>query len=50
VLQGAISPVEGVGPEDLKIEELAKRLSAAVFEEVVVATNPTSKGKRPPCT
>jgi len=45
VLQGAISPVEGVGPEDLKIEELAKRLSAAEFEEVVVATNPTLEGE-----
>ena len=45
VLQGAISPVEGVGPEDLKIEELASRLGGAGVDEVVVATNPTLEGE-----
>jgi len=45
VLQGAISPVEGVGPEDLRIEELAIRLSSGGVEEVVVATNPTLEGE-----
>ena len=45
VLQGAISPVEGVGPENLKIEELARRLYASGVEEVVVATNPTLEGE-----
>ncbi len=45
VLHGAISPVEGVGPEDLKIEELAQRVAAGQVEEVIMATNPTLEGE-----
>ncbi|MCJ7512796.1 MAG: recombination mediator RecR [Anaerolineales bacterium] len=45
VLQGVISPVEGVGPEDLKIEELVQRVASAGVDEVIVATNPTLEGE-----
>ncbi|MDX1687880.1 MAG: recombination mediator RecR [Candidatus Promineifilaceae bacterium] len=44
VLHGAISPVEGIGPEELKIEELIRRLERGAFEEVIVATNATLEG------
>lgn len=45
VLHGAISPVEGVGPEDLRIEELIGRLEPEGIEEVILATNPTLEGE-----
>lgn len=45
VLQGAISPMEGVGPEDIKIAELIKRLQDEEVKEVIVATNPTIEGE-----
>lgn len=45
VLHGAISPVEGVGPEDLKIDELIVRLEHDSIEEVILATNPTLEGE-----
>src|SRR5690606_33801870 len=44
VLHGAISPVEGIGPEDLKIEELVRRLEEGDFREVIIATNATLEG------
>jgi recombination protein RecR len=44
VLHGAISPVEGIGPEDLKIEELMQRLEEGQFSEVIVAANATLEG------
>jgi len=44
VLHGAISPVEGIGPEELKIEELIRRLKQGAFEEVIIATNATLEG------
>lgn len=44
VLHGAISPVEGVGPEDLHINELIKRIEHGHFKEVILATNPTLEG------
>ena len=44
VLHGAISPVEGIGPEDLKIDELLHRLDQGAFEEVIIATNATLEG------
>ncbi len=44
VLHGAISPVEGIGPEDLKIEELVRRLEVGDFREVIIATNATLEG------
>jgi recombination protein RecR len=45
VLHGAISPVEGVGPEDLRIEELIERIGKGGIEEVILATNPTLEGE-----
>ena len=45
VLHGAISPLGGVGPEQLKIKELLARLSDGVVKEVIMATNPTIEGE-----
>lgn len=44
VLHGAISPVEGIGPEDLKIGELLARVEQGGFDEIIVATNATLEG------
>jgi recombination protein RecR len=45
VLGGALSPIDGVDPEDLKIAELYKRLTDGEVREVVLATNPTTTGE-----
>lgn len=45
VLHGAISPVEGIGPGDLRIAELLKRVQDSSITEVVLATNPTLEGE-----
>lgn len=45
VLHGVISPINGVGPEDLKVRNLLTRLGDGRVEEVVVATNPTAEGE-----
>ena len=45
VLHGAISPIDGVGPDDLKIKNLFSRLREGSIEEVIVATNPTIEGE-----
>jgi recombination protein RecR len=45
VLGGALSPIDGVDPEDLKIAELVRRVDAGGVEEVVLATNPTTTGE-----
>jgi recombination protein RecR len=45
VLGGALSPIDGVDPEDLKIAELYERVRAEGVREVVVATNPTTTGE-----
>ena len=45
VLGGALSPVDGVDPEDLKIAELMERVRAGDVHEVVIATNPTTSGE-----
>ncbi len=45
VLHGAISPVEGIGPEDLKVDELIRRVQQGEFIEVILATNPTLEGE-----
>ncbi len=44
VLHGVLSPIEGIGPEDLKIKELLERLQAHKFSEVILATNPSMEG------
>lgn len=45
VLHGAISPVEGIGPEDINLMSLLKRLEERDVKEVIVATNPTIEGE-----
>jgi recombination protein RecR len=45
VLQGAISPIEGIGPEQLRIKELLARIGADEVEEVILATNPNIEGE-----
>ncbi|OIJ16232.1 recombination protein RecR [Anaerobacillus arseniciselenatis] len=45
VLQGAISPMDGVGPEDIKIPELLKRLQDDTIQEIILATNPNIEGE-----
>jgi len=45
VLQGAISPIEGIGPESLKIKELLARLEPEGVEEVILCTNPNIEGE-----
>lgn len=44
VLHGAISPVNGIGPEDLKIRELVKRIEQNPIVEMIIATNPGLEG------
>ncbi len=44
VLGGAISPIEGIGPEQLHMRELVARVDAEKVEEVIAATNPTVEG------
>jgi len=45
VLGGALSPIDGIDPEDLKIAELIARADAGEITEVVLATNPTTTGE-----
>jgi recombination protein RecR len=45
VLHGAISPVEGIGPDELRISELVARLQAEPAREVLLATNPNLEGE-----
>jgi recombination protein RecR len=45
VLHGAISPVEGIGPDKLKIHELLERLKVELVKEVLLATNPNLEGE-----
>ena len=45
VLLGALSPLKGMGPDDLHLEKFLKRIEAGKFREVIVATNPTVDGE-----
>ena len=45
VLHGVISPMEGIGPEDINLKSLIKRLQTNDCEEVIIATNPTIQGE-----
>jgi recombination protein RecR len=44
VLHGVLSPIEGIGPEDLKIRELVERVRAGGVKELILATNPSMEG------
>ncbi len=45
VLHGVISPMDGIGPQDLKMEELLERLKGSAVREVILATNPNLEGE-----
>lgn len=45
VLHGVISPMEGIGPEDIKLKELLIRLQNNDIKEIIIATNPTIEGE-----
>ena len=45
VLGGAISPIEGVGPDDLRIRELMRRLADGTVTELILATDPNLEGE-----
>jgi recombination protein RecR len=45
VLGGAISPIDGVGPDDLRVRELMKRLAGGEVQEVIIATDPNLEGE-----
>jgi len=45
VLLGALSPLDGIGPEDLKVRELLQRLEREPVEEIILATNPSVEGE-----
>ena len=44
VLQGVLSPIEGIGPDDLKIKQLLARVGRGEIKEVILATNPSMEG------
>ncbi len=44
VLHGALSPIEGIGPEDIKIAELLRRVESEDIREIILATNPSLEG------
>lgn len=44
VLNGALSPIEGIGPDDIRVKELEDRVSLGDIKEVIVATNPSMEG------
>jgi recombination protein RecR len=45
VLLGALSPLDGIGPEDIKVRELLSRIEGHAVEEVILATNPSVEGE-----
>jgi recombination protein RecR len=45
VLHGALSPLRGIGPEQLRIKSLVERIGEGLIEEVILATNPTAEGE-----
>ena len=45
VLHGVLSPLDGIGPEELKIAPLLERLRRGAAQEVIIATNPTTEGE-----
>ncbi len=44
VLQGAISPIDGIGPDKLRVRELLARLDAEGIKEIILCTNPNIEG------
>jgi len=44
-LQGALSPIDGIGPDEIRIRELLQRLQENRVKEIIVATNPNTEGE-----
>jgi len=44
VLQGVLSPIEGIGPDDLTVRDLVERVRAGEASEIILATNPSMEG------
>lgn len=45
ILHGVVSPLDGVGPDDVRIKELIERLKTSEVRELIIATNPTTEGE-----
>lgn len=45
VLLGTLAPLKGVGPDELRLEKLVKRVEKGRFREIIIATNPTAEGE-----
>jgi recombination protein RecR len=45
VLLGALSPLKGIGPDELKLDKLIERIKRNKFKEIIIATNPTADGE-----
>jgi recombination protein RecR len=45
ILHGSLSPIRGIGPEELKIKSLLERMRSGEIEEIILATNPTTEGE-----
>jgi recombination protein RecR len=45
VLLGSLSPIKGIGPDELRLEKLVDRIKSGNFREVIIATNPTVEGE-----
>ena len=45
VLQGALAPLDAVGPDDIRIRELMRRIDEEQVKEVIIATNPSNEGE-----
>lgn len=45
VLLGALAPLKGIGPDELKIDKLIRRVEEGCFREIIIATNPTVEGE-----
>jgi len=45
VLLGTLAPLRGVGPDELRLDKLVRRIEAAEFREIIIATNPTAEGE-----
>ena len=48
ILHGALSPLDGIGPEQIRDAELIERVADGVIREVIIATDPDVEGKPPP--
>lgn len=44
ILHGVLSPIDGIGPDDLKIRQLIERIRSGAFKELIIATNPSMEG------